>query len=98
MACNKVYSHSQLLHSEITFFFGFMVNVNNLKNEAAGKFRSLNITTRIHSGILHTPTDRRFLDQDIVMKEEPNEYTNLFGKLLVNKCDMLEIQYILVKF
>jgi len=85
VACNKVYSLSQLLHSGITCFLGFMVNVNNLKKEAAGMFRSLNITTRIHRDIIHTQQERRFLEQDIFMKEKPNEYTNLFGKVLVNK-------------
>jgi len=69
VACNKGYSLSQLLHSGRTCFFGFIVNVNNLKKEAAGMFRSLNITTRIHRDILHTPKDRRFQDQDIDMKE-----------------------------
>jgi len=85
VACNKVYSLSQSLHSGITCYLGLMVNVNNMKKEAAGMFRSLKITTRIQRDLLHTQQERRFLEQDIVMKEKPNEYTNLFGKVLVNK-------------
>jgi len=43
-----------------TCFLGFIVNVNILKKGAAGMFRSLKITIRIHRDILHTPIDRSF--------------------------------------
>jgi len=57
---NSVQSYTQLLHSGRNCCLGFMVNVNTLKKEAAGVFRSLTTTTQLHSIILRTPTERSF--------------------------------------
>jgi len=57
---NSVQFHTQLLSSGRTCCLGFMVNTNTLKKETAGFFRSLTTTTRLHSVILGTSTERSF--------------------------------------
>ena len=64
-----VYFLTKLLNSAKTCCLGLMVNVNILKKEAAGFFRSLTDTKRVESVKIHKLKGEFFLDQNSVMRK-----------------------------
>ena len=73
------HTQTQLLHSGRTSSIGFMVNVNTLKKQAAGFFRSLTNSRRINSVIFHIKQTEESADRDFVMKESSDKCTTSFG-------------------